>query len=115
MASTNTRTVVAGPAKFDLMLALFDRKMVNGRKVVFGVTNSSPGKQDAAVDLEYDVSVTSVEAENGGGESWNIQGYATIRPKDGEWKDSSPVPSPHRRVLIYFRTDKRKGHIKFLD
>ena len=105
--SKEQHTVVNGPSRWDLSVALFDRSSVNCRKVFF-VT-------EPPLSLGFEVQVTSIQAEDGSGESWNIEGYATmIGTSEGPEKNSS-VPSPSLRVFIYFRTDRRKGYVKFLN
>jgi len=99
MADTTQHPVVGGPTKWDLSVALFDRKSVNCRKVVFRV--------NCPTIAEFSIVVDSVQAEDGSGESWNIEGTATR-------KTTNHLPQPPRRVFIYFRTDTRKGHIRFL-
>src|ERR1041385_1395015 len=41
-------TIVQGPSKFELMLALFDHTMVNGRTVAFSVGNGAARMHDAS-------------------------------------------------------------------
>ena len=109
MTINEQRPITNGPSKWDLSVALFDRKLVNGRKVRFAVATTP--------EVQVEVLVSSVQAEDGSGESWNIEGYATelkCFPKGGTWKDTTVPPPPHR-VFICFRTDRRTGYIKFLD
>ncbi len=89
--------IKTGPSKFELLLALFDSRQVNTRKVEF--------RTDA--DTLYDAVITSVEREDGSGESWNIRGYLS------EKKPGAKIPSPSTNFEGYFRTDTRKGSLKF--
>ncbi len=93
MSSTAT-SITDGPSKWDLALALFDRSMVNSRRATFTWGGT-----------KHSVRVHSVEAEDGSGESWNIKGNA--------WpcvlNNKTTCPPPSQSVMIYFRTDKRKG------
>ena len=75
-----TINITAGPSKFDLMLALFDRGGTP-RSVEFRL--AGPGKHRALVVI------TAVECEDGSGESWNYKGrLLRIHPsKEG---DGSP-------------------------
>lgn len=56
----------AGPSKFDLMLALFDRAGSRPRSVQF---TAGPGHS------LVDVVITGVSMEDGSGESWLFEGY----------------------------------------
>ena len=89
--------IVNGPSKFDLMLALFNRKVVNQEGVIFTV---------ADVSLKLSAVITGVAAEDGSGESWNLTGY--VRPAH------DPMVPPNN-VKMWFRTDTRKGHMDFID
>lgn len=96
--------ILNGPSKWDLAIGLFDRKPFN-RRLEFRAN------VDMSVGQPFEVTLTSVEAEDGSGESWNIKGYAMeiIHRESGR-----TIPTPPRDVSIYYRTDTRKGHIKFL-
>lgn len=59
------------------------------------------------------VCVTSVQAEDGSRESWNIEGEALEVKPDWEIRGPFTPPKPGR-VFIYFRTDGRGGRIRFL-
>ncbi|HUQ30167.1 MAG TPA: hypothetical protein VM103_01465 [Candidatus Paceibacterota bacterium] len=85
--------IVNGPSKFDLMLALFEWKP-NRPLVMF--------KTEGGKLLE--ASVTSVEAEDGSGESWNIEGYVGTERARKEHQAT--------RFRAYFRTDSRRGVMK---
>jgi hypothetical protein len=87
--------ITDGPSKFDLMVALFDRKP-RSRVLTF----ETGGGQ------KVEVTIVSVQIEDGSGESWNIQvsiQSANCRMSSGiKW-----IPI----CRMYFRTDKRKGHL----
>ena len=87
MAAKNTEAVAIlnGPSKFDIMLALFDRRKVSLR-VCFPRGNP----------FDAPLIVSSVEAEDGSGDSWNIKG--TLQVEDGLYPFS-----------FYFSTKNRKG------
>lgn len=57
--------IVGGPSKFDLMLSLFDGNKSPRRTVEFKLQESQ---------IPITVAITSVQQENGSGESWNILG-----------------------------------------
>ena len=96
------KNITYGPSKFDLMLALFDRKSVNTRSIEFRLEGES----------NYPLSfvVNGVEVESGSGESWIFKGY--LRP---EAQFPGSVPPPPSTAFGYYRTDKRTGWIEFVD
>ena len=98
--------IVGGPSKWDLSVALFDRKVENFRKVRFNA--------NVPLATNITVQVTSVQAVDGSGEAWNIEGYATKVERDKDTR-ANFVPPPPSRVFIYFRTDRRQGHIRFFN
>lgn len=61
-------TVVGGPSKFDLMLSLFDGNKEPRRTVEFQLD----GARGPIV-----VAITTVQQEDGSGESWCIKGWIT--------------------------------------
>lgn len=93
--------IVAGPSKWDLATTFFGKKPVNAPKVTFTVFNG--GKYSFLAD------VSSVAAEDGSGECWNLTGYCY-----GIEQLSQTPPAP-KRFEAFFRTDKRTGTITFLD
>ena len=97
MAQEHQVEIVGGPSKWDLSIALFDSQMVNPRTVEFK-TNAG---------ASFLASLNSVLREDGSGESFEIQGYA--RP----YTARGAIPAPGQQVVIYYRTDRRKGHIRF--
>ena len=88
--------ITAGPSKYDLMLALFDATGDGPRPVVFNADGGLCGPGP------YTVHVTSVEREDGSGESWNVRGL---------WYSQASG----RTVVakIYFSTRQRSGSISF--
>ncbi len=101
MALLNAK-IIDGPSKFDLLLALFDRKSVNTRQVTFATENGR--------DLGQTLSATinSVEAEDGSGESWNLKGYFVSRLR-------GTIPAPPVHFQMYFHTGRRQGMITEID
>ena len=90
MASTQTGSsvrIVAGPSKFDLMLALFE-----GKRVEF--TFEGMGKKP--------VIVNQIGIEDGSRESWLVWGGIIIADK------------PLMPFSGYFQTVRRQGTAKFL-
>ena len=77
------QTIKGGPSKWDLMLALFDGNTGGPRYLDFHLES---GKLSGAVV------VSSVEREDGSGESWNITGR-----------------TGSIRVVIYYNTHTRRG------
>ncbi len=57
---SNEFTISNGPSKFDLMLALFDSKQPNLRRVTFHLSNGN----------KLEASISAVQMEDGSGESW---------------------------------------------
>jgi hypothetical protein len=83
-----------GPSKFDLMLALFDRKpSQNLRTVQFSLEESSI--------KTITVVIHSVSIEDGSGECWLFTGLEKTQD--------------YRRIKGYFRTDRREGHFEYVD
>jgi hypothetical protein len=82
--------IVSGPSKFDIMMALFDWSIKKPRLVKFD-------HQCRRESLT--VSITSVMAEDGSGESWIVEGNV------------SDEKLTHYKA--YYRTDTRRGWIKY--
>lgn len=97
---SHQRSLVDGPSKFDLMLALFDKD--KGRKVSFTDEHG----------MKYEASISMVESEDGSGESWNLKGSTTIWGAGGKEGDGK-VHLLRYHFIGYFRTDRRKGHLIF--
>lgn len=85
--------IVGGPSKFDLMLSLFDGNKHPRRTVDF---------QLEGVNGHIRVAITSVEQEDGSGESWNFGGHL--------WHDTEK----HWHVEGYFGTKGRRGTMRFV-
>lgn len=104
--STRDFSIVSGPSKWDLMMALFDRKDGNCRKVQFCVNTPFP--------IKIEVQVDSVQALNALGEFWNIEGISTkVEDHTDLRRNNRFMPRSPLRVFIYFMTDIRNGHIRF--
>ena len=92
-----------GPSKFELMMALFDRKSVNTRDVEFRL-----GANDSA--LSAHVVITGVEIEDGSGEKWIFKGYVRRVSPHPE----TSIPPPPSNCRGFYRTDARKGWIELV-
>ncbi|MGH7175334.1 MAG: hypothetical protein ACREGR_03180 [Minisyncoccia bacterium] len=104
MTTTAVRAKIAnGPSKFDLMLALFDRKVVNTRHVEF--------KMEGEGKIAAHVVIFEVRVEDGSGESWLFKG----RVRGMEPDSHVGVPPVSRGVHGWYRTDTRKGWIELDD
>jgi hypothetical protein len=94
----------------DLMLALFDKPRSNHpavRTVDFEALIPMP--------VLITASVTSVQAEDGSRESWNVEGYIYGAEHLTPGQDGNSLPRNGRRVFIYYRTDgNRHGSLAFL-
>lgn len=94
-------TITQGPSKFDLSIALFDRKPVNTRSVELTLGDGR------VVQLV----INGVEVEDGSGESWIFKGYLRrIHPRPGH--EPSTVPAPPSNCFGYYRTDTRRGWLE---
>ncbi len=106
MASTQAYPINSGPSKFDLSVALFDRKP-QARSVTFHT--------NCPLATEVEVNITSIQAKDSSDESWNIEGYvsrATLEKGIREY----PLPiEKGQRTFIYFTTDRRQGFIRFFE
>lgn len=90
-------TIVDGPSKWDLSIALFNKSLArNGPRFVDAVRFKTAESQ------RHFVIVSSVQCEDGSRESWNIEGH--------ELNENGSLGN---RVFIYYRTDKRTGCLKF--
>ncbi len=101
-------SIIDGPSKYDLMLALFDGASnvpaphddtiydeIRQRTVRF--TTDSNDERRRYLEMQID----EIGRENGSGESWNFSGYA-----------KSPT-APFRRVQGYYSTARRRGTLRF--
>lgn len=80
-----TRTIYAGPSKFDLMLSLFE-----GKQVSFGAGQET-----------FTVTVVSIQKDDGGNESWHLAGNI--------------IGQNLRTFTAYFNTQHRQGHFQTAD
>lgn len=98
--------VFSGPSKFDLSNGLFAWNP--RRPVVFHV--------NCPVGTEVDVFISSVQAEDGSGESWNIEGVvADVRRENRKGQERYFLPERGQRVFLYFRTDRSQGRATFFE
>ena len=85
-------TIIGGPSKFDLMLAMFDGRYISPRTVTFKLEG----------DDELTTSIDSVQAEDGSAESWNFKGKGCRKSNASEVVD----------VDGYFSTANRRGWLR---
>lgn len=90
-------SLVQGPSKFDLSVALF--RGTQNDLVEFAY-QSSTGER-----IIIQCRILSVEAEDGSRESWNICGYA-------KFQNDPDHRRPWRKFKAYFHTGNRKGHLE---
>lgn len=102
----NQFPVISGPSKFDLSNALF----------VWNPRRPAVFNANCPVGTAFEVYVLSVQAEDGSGESWNIEGFVgeVQRPKR-EGQEKLFMPERGQRAFLWFRTDRRQGHVKFFE
>jgi hypothetical protein len=95
-------TLVKGPSKFDLMMALFDQKG-NGGKPHYVTFEAADGQKITA-------KIQSVGIEDGSGESWIIEGVVIcVAYRIGRH------PTTDREQFDftgYFQTERRLGWLK---
>ncbi len=98
--------VIGGPSKFDLFYAL---SVWNPhRPVVFNA--------NCPVGTTFEVYVLSVQAENGSGESWNIEGrVGEVKRAKRAGQENLFLPERGQHVFLHFHTDRRQGHVKFFE
>ena len=98
--------VIAGPSKFDLSNGLF---VWNPRRpVVFNA--------ECPLGTVLEVYVLAVQAADGSGENWNIEGMVgevNRPPRVGGIKFF--LPESGQRVFLRYRTDNRRGEVKFFE
>jgi len=85
-------TIVSGPSKFELMLALFDAR--HHQVVNFSTQEKNQSR------VNHQVGINAVSQEDGSGESWCFEGF--LQGKVGQ------------RVKGWFRTNDRHGWLKFV-
>jgi len=109
--AANTFSVVSGPDKWSLAVALFN----GGPEVQFQV--------NCPLGTTFAVLVTSAQAHDGSRNSWNIEGLAKPLEnardellarslKNPGHKPYQPIP---HRVFINFNTKTAKGTMRFFD
>jgi hypothetical protein len=98
--SFKTPKIIKGPSKFDLMVALFDRRGNNGNPHVVTFTTEW--------NTVISVTITGMSLEDGSGESWLFEGYATEKRHLTDTK-SEKVSG---RVSGWFNTERRTGTFK---
>ena len=96
--------ISGGPSKFDLMVSVFEGNPTPRKEVIFtvltGVTSGPPGRQPAFTK-PVEVAITSIEQEDGSGESWIFKGNA-------------PTTTDRiRKASGYYSSKTRQGHIDF--
>lgn len=92
---TKQNTIAGGPSKFDLMIAFFDKNGSHRRPVIFKI-----GGPDFPTIIEVPVVINTLGWEDGSGNNWNIEGYASDGPFQG------------LNVVGYFNSNRREGWIK---
>jgi hypothetical protein len=101
--TTISATIVGGPSKLDLMLALFDRKPNNTRDVEFKF--AGPGKVSALVIID------GIDAADSAGESWYYRGHILkMLPNSA----NASNPPARRRMEGYYDTETQQGSIRLL-
>ncbi len=86
--------IINGPSKLDLIASLLFCCNLKSQRhpVTFTVKQ---GDAEPIRKFDVVVNITSMQIEDGSGESWNLEGLLN----NGE------------RISFYYRTDSRKGHI----
>lgn len=102
MAQQMMFKIVAGPPKFDLMTALF-AKSDAPQRLEFALKGYLPDSSliDGKPPCVKKVRLSSVEREDGSGESWNLKGWVEV----GGYSS---------RFEAYYDTRSRNGHFKIL-
>lgn len=100
--------IIGGPSKFDLSIGLF---VWNPRRPVIFKANCPVG------GTTFEVFVLSVQAEDGSGESWNIEGRVgeVQSPPQQAGQEGLFLPEQGQRVFLNFRTDRRQGRVQFFE
>lgn len=99
-------SIVNGPSKYDLMLALVDGDMTHRRHIQFELDRWAVEVKMSSVagcpSMTPSIIINELERESGDGESWNFKGHS-IKNSIGSWS-----------VCGYYSTKTRKGSIEFL-
>jgi hypothetical protein len=110
MTSKTRFDIVNGPSKMDLMLALFDKPRSSHPAV-----RTVDFEALIPVPVLVTMSVTSVQAEDGSRESWNVEGYVYGAEHLTPGQSDSSLPVNGKRLFVYYRTaGNRHGSLTFL-
>lgn len=97
--------IISGPTKFQLMLAVFDGEHTDIRPRLFTLETlreNGSGKDPYHHSFQAHIY----------GAVWD-SGYWILEGVDGHWGMSGLVK--HHSFIAQYDTEKKKGHIKFLD
>lgn len=84
--------ITSGPSKWDLMLGLFDNTSEKSRYVAFVL--DKPTNDYDFPHGKVEISIDSLEREDGSGDSWNITGR---------------LRGSNQFIRAFFSTKRRKG------
>ena len=113
--SSRYYSITAGPCRdllFDAMKYLFDKaaKLPVKFTVVYTYKKDVGATEDKMYELLVEnVRITSIQHEDGSGESFNLQGSCDV---DLDPFTKKPCPEPHR-FKAYYNSRTRKGSIVF--
>ena len=100
--NTGPVSIIGGPSKFDLMLALFDNQAPHGRTVIFHLEEDLDERLGKGrTERRFTATIDAVQAEDGSAESWNFKG-----------KGHYHVNGVKFAVEGYYSTKRRRGHIR---
>ncbi len=74
-----SRLIVGGPAKWDLMVSLFEGS--NSARTRRSVTFQTSGSRPGSIEV-LEVATNSLEREDGSGENWNFKGWRIRTQKE---------------------------------
>lgn len=110
-------TIVRGPSKFELMLALFDHTMDNGRTVTFVVGHGAAmmcdtdGRELGLTGAKpVKVAINEVGRESGDGESFLFKGY--IPGETVHYVGGTTADMPPTEVDGYYNTRRNQGWLR---
>lgn len=92
---TEQNSIVGGPSKFDLMIAFFDKIGEHRRPVKLKI-----GGPDYITIIEVPVVINTLTWEDGSGNNWYFEGYASDGPFQG------------LNLVGYFNSNRREGWIR---
>lgn len=92
MSQDDSRVIIDGPSKFDLMVSLFDGTTESQKVLVFRLDNQRI----------LNIRITSLQREDGSGENWIFQGFTNHYPR--------PY-AEEQHVNGFFSTQNRKGRL----